>query len=267
MVYPLTTMTFFSNEGRKRRKKETNSKSRPTPYPQQPNQQKISYPPNLPSPPSTAQLPYYRQQGPYHTHYANPSTPNLRPSPGPVNSRSNLRETLTNQAGKSVTQLRTKTSQFLDSRGRSCQALNSGAALCDIISSKLDAIITSIDDERFSGTEQDLQFPSAAHDAYHGAVGAQYSADAAARSRGMFGTNLSPANANSLTTINSVNGAGGRRGSNHFAKVWLYTNSRLPPHLPPFKVYVPSTPFPLSVFKLLAKHTAYPFPATSPPGP
>ncbi|KAH8719298.1 Alpha/Beta hydrolase protein [Phaeosphaeriaceae sp. PMI808] len=31
-------------------------------------------------------------------------------------------------------------------------------------------------------------------------------------------------------------------GSNHFSKVWLYSNSRLPPHQPPFKVYMPTYP-------------------------
>ncbi|KAF2085302.1 alpha/beta-hydrolase, partial [Saccharata proteae CBS 121410] len=30
--------------------------------------------------------------------------------------------------------------------------------------------------------------------------------------------------------------------SNHFSKVWLYSNSRLPPHLPPLKVYIPTYP-------------------------
>jgi hypothetical protein len=32
------------------------------------------------------------------------------------------------------------------------------------------------------------------------------------------------------------------KGSNFFSKVWLYSNARLPPHLPPFKVYVPTYP-------------------------
>ncbi|KAF2205251.1 alpha/beta-hydrolase [Delitschia confertaspora ATCC 74209] len=31
-------------------------------------------------------------------------------------------------------------------------------------------------------------------------------------------------------------------GTVSFAKVWLYSNSRLPPHMPPFKVYMPTYP-------------------------
>ena len=34
--------------------------------------------------------------------------------------------------------------------------LNQGAALCDLITSKLDAIVTSIDGDLFSGEEKDM---------------------------------------------------------------------------------------------------------------
>jgi len=38
----------------------------------------------------------------------------------------------------------------------SAQYLNQGAALCDRLSSKLDTVITCMDEERFSGDEKDL---------------------------------------------------------------------------------------------------------------
>jgi hypothetical protein len=37
-------------------------------------------------------------------------------------------------------------------------------------------------------------------------------------------------------SVNSQGGPGAKRRSSTFAKVWLYSNSRLPPHLPPLKV-------------------------------
>jgi hypothetical protein len=106
---------------------------------------------------------------------------------------------------------------------KSMQTLCQGAALCDVISSKFDAVITSIDDDKFSGKEEDLkvyestqQMPSS-------------SGHPSGRRRG--------------TAEDQVYEAlGGDKGSNHFAKVWLYSNSRLPPHLPPFKVYMPTYP-------------------------
>jgi len=103
---------------------------------------------------------------------------------------------------------------------KSMQALCHGAALYDAISSKMDNVINSIDGERFSGQEQDLLVydnPSQATLASNpSAEAGQYNA-----ARKMVGTD---------------------KGSNHFSKVWLYSNSRLPPHLPPFKVYMPTYP-------------------------
>ncbi|KAF4538784.1 Lipase class 3 [Lasiodiplodia theobromae] len=89
-------------------------------------------------------------------------------------------------------------------------------ALCDLISSKLDQIITSIDDEVFSGNEQELviyEHPPEPH---------QSSLD------------VSKGNNQNIAAVASY--------SNHFSKVWLYANSRLPPHLPPLKVYMPTWP-------------------------
>jgi hypothetical protein len=131
-----------------------------------------------------------------------------------------LRGTLASQASKSMTNLIGKPTTLISKK--STQALNQGAALCDRISSKFDAIMTSIDGERFSGNEQDLELDDST-DPY--------------------------SSSSTLTPMNAYKGQSGypvyqnamdKKGSNHFSKVWLYSNSRLPPHLPPFKVYAPN---------------------------
>ncbi|KAF2834366.1 alpha/beta-hydrolase [Patellaria atrata CBS 101060] len=92
--------------------------------------------------------------------------------------------------------------------------MNQTAALCDVIASKLNAVITLIDEEGFSGEEKDLIVYST--------------------SPGSYGPSAEPTRA--LTPGGTTKPV----GSNYFSKVWLYTNSRLPPHLPPFKIYLPT---------------------------
>jgi hypothetical protein len=106
---------------------------------------------------------------------------------------------------------------------RSMQALCQGAALCDNINTKFDAVMTSIDNGLFSGKEQDLMVFD---DGQHRPPGS------------------SPPRRDSKNQENNqaYDVLGGEKGSNHFSKVWLYSNSRLPPHLPPFKVYLPTYP-------------------------
>ena len=94
---------------------------------------------------------------------------------------------------------------------KSTQVLNQGAALCDLMSAKLDTVLTSIDGEYFGGGKApDLK-----------------------------GYNTSRRRASSG---NESFSSSSEEKSNHFSKVWLYANSRLPPHLPPFKVYIPTFP-------------------------
>lgn len=106
---------------------------------------------------------------------------------------------------------------------KSMQTLCQGAALCDVISSKFDAVITSIDDDKFSGKEEDLKIYE----------------DTQQRPSG---SSPPPARRKGTAEDQVYEALGGKKGSNHFAKVWLYSNSRLPPHLPPFKVYLPTYP-------------------------
>jgi hypothetical protein len=106
---------------------------------------------------------------------------------------------------------------------KSMQALCHGAALCDVISNKFDAVINSIDGECFSGKEQDLLIYE----------GQQQTSSTLSPPPGEV-RNSAPNAARQMV--------GKEKGSNHFQKVWLYSNSRLPPHLPPFKVYMPTYP-------------------------
>jgi hypothetical protein len=106
---------------------------------------------------------------------------------------------------------------------KSMQALCSGAALCDTISSKFDAVINSIDGERFSGQEQDLMIYDTPQQPYPG-------------------TSPPLGDPRHQVPNPARQMVGKEKGSNHFSKVWLYSNSRLPPHLPPLKVYMPTYP-------------------------
>ena len=88
-------------------------------------------------------------------------------------------------------------------------------ALRDIISTKFDSVITSIDGEQFGGDEQELFVQDDIQSGIRGGWGL------ASRqvSRG----------ANRAITTAVV-------GTNYFAKVNLYANSRLPPNLPPLQL-------------------------------
>jgi hypothetical protein len=102
------------------------------------------------------------------------------------------------------------------------QYLNQGAALCDLISSKFDAVITQIDGERFSGDEAELvvyEQPQPMWQQERDYTGPEH---IQGKSKGMVNNSVSSA----LVS------------TNYFAKVNLYANSRLPPNLPPMKLYV-----------------------------
>ncbi|KAI9702441.1 MAG: hypothetical protein M1836_000921 [Candelina mexicana] len=99
--------------------------------------------------------------------------------------------------------------------------LNQGAAVCDLISNKLNAVITSIDGERFSGDERELavyQYPQPV-----GSVLVIPATQEISRS----------ANKAISSAVTSTN---------YFAKVNLYANARLPPNLLPLKLYMPTYP-------------------------
>ncbi|KAF1847296.1 alpha/beta-hydrolase [Cucurbitaria berberidis CBS 394.84] len=157
-----------------------------------------------------------REEGPFKEHWDRIDRMAAR-------SYADLRE----GAGKSVTKL---TSNYIERPThavamKSMQTLCRGAALCDIISTKFDSVMTSIDDERFSGKEQDLMIYNNQSQESSGS-----------------GVPLGEASSRGQAPNDVYPMLGGDKGSNHFSKVWLYSNSRLPPHLPPFKVYMPTYP-------------------------
>ncbi|KAI9815503.1 MAG: hypothetical protein M1827_002637 [Pycnora praestabilis] len=101
--------------------------------------------------------------------------------------------------------------------------LNQGAALCDLISNKFDAVITLIDGERFSGDERELAVYQTAPPVMTG------SEPIVTRST------------QQGCTINDTISAA-VTSTNYFAKANLYANSRLPAYMPPLKLYMPTYP-------------------------
>ncbi|KAI9691630.1 MAG: hypothetical protein M1822_007701 [Bathelium mastoideum] len=88
------------------------------------------------------------------------------------------------------------------------------AALYDQISVRFNDVITSMDEQSFAGDERDLYI-----------------------------RDPQPPNLYSISRGQPEAAAGTvSYSSNHFAKVWLYANSRLPPYLPPLKLYLPTYP-------------------------
>lgn len=94
-------------------------------------------------------------------------------------------------------------------------------ALRDLISTKFDSVITSIDGERFGGDEQELVILDDDQSGIRGGWG--------------FGSRQVSRGANRAISTAVV-------GTNYFAKANLYANSRLPPNLPPLQLYLPSYP-------------------------
>lgn len=116
---------------------------------------------------------------------------------------------------------------------RTTEYMNQGAALCDIISSRLNAIITSIDGEVFSGNENELGKTTSSRNSWKTALADTFI---------VVSQTPPPPYAGPLVPSADAPGSANTRaspspnGSNHFSKVWLYANSRMPPHLPPLKV-------------------------------
>ena len=88
-------------------------------------------------------------------------------------------------------------------------------ALRDLISTKFDSVITSIDGEQFGGDEQELFIEDDVQSGIRGGWG--------------FGSRQVSRGANRAITTAVI-------GTNYFAKVNLYANSKLPPNLPPLQL-------------------------------
>lgn len=89
--------------------------------------------------------------------------------------------------------------------------------LLDMVASRFETIISCIDEDAYNGDERQLLIDPHVSGSRH----------------------VEPAVVDrSLAT----DAAAAVSNSNHFSKVWLYANSRLPPHLPPLKLYMSTYP-------------------------
>jgi hypothetical protein len=100
------------------------------------------------------------------------------------------------------------------------QNLNQEAALCDLISSKFDTVITLIDGDNFSGDERELAVYEPPQPMWPQEQESDRALMKSGKSKGMVNNSVS-------TALIS---------RNYFEKVNLYANSRLPPNLPPMKL-------------------------------
>lgn len=100
------------------------------------------------------------------------------------------------------------------------QYLNQGAALCDVLTSKFNDIITLIDGENWSGDERELMVQEQPPPMF------QQERPATTRELPRSGKSKGMVN-NPISSAISTN---------YFAKVNLYANSRLPPNLRPMKL-------------------------------
>ena len=122
-----------------------------------------------------------------------------------------------------------------------------GMALSDVISSKLDDVISLIDDEKFIGGEKELTisyqepiYPASTTLPNQSPVWGERTVvkggDVALRGGGIVARDKATRGANQVITNTITTNA------NYFSKVNLYANSRLPANLPPLKVYIPTYP-------------------------
>ncbi|MCJ1364928.1 hypothetical protein MMC16_004045 [Acarospora aff. strigata] len=183
--------------------------------------------------PSSTPLPYgywHPPQGPYQQYHPSKNPVSqvslvARPPPPPPDNDIYKQ----NRKGKSCTNLPaafTKPVQCLNHgidalQHRPTDCMNPGAALCELISSKLDTVITLIDGERFSGDERELVIYQNPQPTIRGG-GALATRD------------VSRSATNAIATAVT--------STNYFAKANLYANARLPPNLPPLKLYLPTYP-------------------------
>ncbi|KAK2784340.1 hypothetical protein FQN53_008569 [Emmonsiellopsis sp. PD_33] len=103
------------------------------------------------------------------------------------------------------------------------QSSSGSVDLSEVISGKLDDVITSIDGRVFSGLEKDLLVTSSQHQPF------LRGGDSASSSSGL---SFRVRKRRSAAT-SSVN---------YFSKVYHYANSRLPPSLTPLRLYIPTYP-------------------------
>ena len=112
-------------------------------------------------------------------------------------------------------------------RQQGTQYLNQSAALYDLICSKFNSVVTSIDGENFSGNENELWVQSPPPQFQQALVVAKKKDVVKEKSNNNSKDDTGCPIAAKITS------------SNYFTKVNLYANSRLPMDLPVVKLYVP----------------------------
>lgn len=161
-------------------------------------------------PPDQIRLPQRPGQSlhaPSHTALQNPS------SLPPQQATSNVLQTTSsnaNSAGQVINAERPVHNTIIEPQRASPEAV-AQEVLRDLISTKFDSVITSIDGEQFGGDEQELEIPDDVHSGIRGGGG--------------IGSRQVSQGANRAISTAVV-------GTNYFAKANLYANSRLPPNLP-----------------------------------
>ena len=131
--------------------------------------------------------------------------------------RRNLKAPLASKSAKFSTTVSPAGNKNSKSFEKWHQETGANNPLCDLISSKLNSVITSIDGEEFSGDVKELEIRE----------------DAQSGLRGGWGNTTREVSRRADRAISSA-----VISTNYFSKVYLYANSRLPPNLPPLKLLV-----------------------------
>ena len=188
--------------------------------------------------------PYWQVDVPYRygPHPVAASSPYLPLSPPQSPPLSQRRPAVQNQRFASTSSTNLATAANCPIVSRTVGYLNQGAALCDVIGDKFNDVLSLIDDEAFSGNERDLIFtidqcypasPPASPPLQQPRKlmpdgGLQIAKQSIARQQ--------PRTTDDDPTLPKV------AASSVFLKATMYANSYLPPHLPPFRVYMPTWP-------------------------
>lgn len=161
-------------------------------------------------PPEQISLPQRPRQSLHPPSQNSPPTSNI-PLP-PLATSNGFRTASSNAilASQVVNSDRSDDNIFVEEEGPSQEAI-AHEALIDLISTKFDSVITSIDGEQFGGDEQELEIQDDVQSGIRGGWG--------------LGSRQMSRSANRAISTAVV-------GTNYFAKANLYANSRLPPNLP-----------------------------------
>ncbi|KAH8805663.1 Alpha/Beta hydrolase protein [Xylogone sp. PMI_703] len=185
--------------------------------------------------PATSPYPYQRQQAYVSQNHILPSPPPPRP-PRPNCAVATILNPVTDMLR---VEPHPEGQLSLWQPPHDTQYSNHAPQLCDLISSKFNAVITSIDGEKFSGDENELtifQPPESSLFQEHN--------DSEIRSRAI-------GKKKSRDRLDSQPAGPTITTGNYFKKVNLYANSRLSENLPPLKLYIETFP----VLSLAAKYS------------